>query len=69
VPLDPATGTLAADDVAGQTRSCLAHIAAIVEEAGGRFTSLTGEPGPEGGSALSSNGLLHEAALASLIRR
>ncbi len=47
----------------------LAAPALIVEEAGGRFTSLTGSPGPEGGSALSTNGLLHEVALAALARR
>jgi len=35
VPLDPATGALAADDVAGQTRACLSHVKAIVEAAGG----------------------------------
>jgi len=40
VPLDPSTGALAADDVAGQTRSCLAHIAAIVEEAGGSMRDV-----------------------------
>jgi len=44
----------------------LAAPALVVEEAGGRFTSLDGVPGPEGGSALSTNGLLHDAALAAL---
>lgn len=34
--------------------------AAIVMEAGGSFTSLTGTPGPHGSDALASNGLLHE---------
>jgi histidinol-phosphatase len=38
----------------------------IVEEAGGRFTSVTGEPGPWGGSSLATNGRLHEAVLARL---
>jgi histidinol-phosphatase len=38
----------------------------IVEEAGGRFTDLAGRPRPDGGSAVSSNGLLHEQALAVL---
>jgi histidinol-phosphatase len=41
----------------------LAAVALIVTEAGGTFTDLTGRPGPAGGSALASNGLLHEAAL------
>ena len=38
----------------------------IVREAGGIFTSLEGEPGPEGGNALASNGKLHDQALAFL---
>jgi histidinol-phosphatase len=36
----------------------------IVEEAGGTFTDLTGVPTAAGGSALATNGRLHEAALA-----
>lgn len=44
----------------------LAPLALIVSEAGGVFTDLTGRPGPAGGSALASNGLLHAAALAHL---
>jgi len=36
----------------------------IVEEAGGRFSSLDGRPGPHGGSALATNGRLHEQTLA-----
>ena len=35
----------------------------IVEEAGGRFTTLGGEAVPAGGSALSTNGLLHDPVL------
>jgi histidinol phosphatase-like enzyme (inositol monophosphatase family) len=38
----------------------------IVEEAGGRFTTLGGEAVPAGGSALSTNGLLHDAVLERL---
>jgi histidinol-phosphatase len=38
----------------------------IVEEAGGRFTDLGGTPTPAGGSAVSSNGLLHDSVLATL---
>jgi histidinol-phosphatase len=41
----------------------LAAVALIVTEAGGEFTDLSGRPGPAGGSALATNGLLHEAAL------
>jgi histidinol-phosphatase len=36
----------------------------IVEQAGGRFTDLRGEPTADGGSALASNQLLHDEALA-----
>jgi histidinol-phosphatase len=38
----------------------------IVEEAGGRMTDLTGERTIHGGSALATNGLLHETILARL---
>jgi histidinol-phosphatase len=41
----------------------MAALVPIVTEAGGTFTSVTGVPGPFGGSALVSNGLLHDAAL------
>jgi histidinol-phosphatase len=46
----------------------LAPLEVIVEEAGGRFTNLAGRPGADGGSAISSNGLLHDAALAILTK-
>jgi histidinol-phosphatase len=42
----------------------LAALDVIVREAGGRFTDLSGVPGPGGGSALATNGVLHDAALA-----
>nr|WP_241732224.1 inositol monophosphatase family protein [Galbitalea soli] len=38
----------------------MAALIPIIEEAGGRFTSVDGTPGPWGGSALATNGLLHE---------
>jgi histidinol-phosphatase len=41
----------------------LAALIPIVEEAGGRFTSVDGRPGPGHGSALATNGLLHHAVL------
>lgn len=44
----------------------LAALQVIVEEAGGRFTDLDGRAWPEGGNAVSSNGVLHEEVLASL---
>ena len=56
-------------DVAAEPEVSLWDLAAlqvIVEEAGGRFTSLDGRPTPDGGSAVSSNGLLHDAALKCL---
>jgi histidinol-phosphatase len=40
----------------------------LVEEAGGRFTDLGGVARADGGDALASNGLLHEAALAIIGR-
>jgi histidinol-phosphatase len=44
----------------------MAALIPIIEEAGGRFTAVTGEPGPWHGTALATNGLLHETALAAL---
>jgi len=38
----------------------------IVEEAGGRLTDLTGADCADGGSALASNGFLHDEALSAL---
>ena len=46
----------------------LAAVQAIVEEAGGRITDLAGNPGIEGGDAVATNGLVHEAALALIGR-
>jgi histidinol-phosphatase len=46
----------------------VAAIQVLVEEAGGRFTDLSGVATYAGGSALSSNGTLHDAALAALKR-
>lgn len=42
----------------------MAAIDVIVREAGGRFTSLDGKPGPWGANALATNGRLHDAAMA-----
>ncbi|HYI13375.1 MAG TPA: histidinol-phosphatase [Thermoanaerobaculia bacterium] len=41
----------------------MAPIQIIVEEAGGRFTDLRGNPKIDGGSGLSTNGLLHDEVL------
>ena len=53
-------------DVSAEPQLALHDMAAIVPvvtEAGGRFTSIRGVPGPLGGSALVSNGLLHDEVL------
>jgi histidinol-phosphatase len=44
----------------------LAALIPIVTEAGGTFTDLTGRPGPGGGSAVATNGKLHEEVLTRL---
>jgi len=44
----------------------MAAIQPIVEEAGGRFSSVDGETGPWHGSALATNGLLHDEVLRRL---
>jgi histidinol-phosphatase len=44
----------------------MAAVQVIVEEAGGGFSDLRGNPTPAGGSAISSNGILHQEALAAL---
>ncbi|MHA7648949.1 histidinol-phosphatase [Mycobacterium sp. ML4] len=44
----------------------LAALDVLVHEAGGRFTSLDGTAGPHGGSAVATNGLLHEQVLDAL---
>lgn len=53
-------------DAVGVSLWDLAAVQVIVEEAGGRFTDFEGEARPDGGSAISSNGLLHEALLAAV---
>jgi histidinol-phosphatase len=44
----------------------LAPLLVIVEEAGGTFTDLAGNHTADGGSAVSTNGLLHDEVLATL---
>lgn len=44
----------------------MAALVPIVTEAGGRFTSLEGEPGPWGGNAVATNGRLHDEVLVYL---
>lgn len=47
----------------------MAALVPVVVEAGGRFTSLDGAPGPHGGDALVTNGLLHDEVQALVGRR
>lgn len=44
----------------------IAPLDILVREAGGKFTSIDGTPGPHGGSAIATNGLLHDAVLSRL---
>jgi histidinol-phosphatase len=44
----------------------LAAVKIVVEEAGGRFSDLAGSVRADGGSALSTNAILHDVALATL---
>jgi len=44
----------------------MAAVQVIVEEAGGRFSALDGRSRADAGSGLSTNGRLHDAALAAL---
>jgi histidinol-phosphatase len=53
-------------DIATEPELALHDMAAldiIVREAGGKFTSIDGKPGPVGPGALATNGLLHAAVL------
>ena len=62
-------GAEGAVDIACEPELALHDMAAlvpIVTEAGGRFTSVHGVPGPFGGSALATNGLLHDQVRAFL---
>jgi histidinol-phosphatase len=45
-----------------------APLQVIVEEAGGQFTDLEGRPRADGGSAVTTNGVLHEDVLAAMGR-
>lgn len=44
----------------------LAPVPVIITEAGGRFTSHGGDPGPHDGSGVATNGLVHDALLTAL---
>lgn len=56
-------------DIAAEPEVSLWDLAALdvlVREAGGTFTSLSGDNGPHGGSAVATNGQLHDAVLDAL---
>lgn len=44
----------------------IAPLDILIREAGGTFTGIDGSPGPHGGSALATNGLLHDAVVGRL---
>jgi len=44
----------------------VAGVSLVVTEAGGRFTGVDGLDGPDRGSGVSTNGLLHDAVIAAL---
>jgi histidinol-phosphatase len=46
----------------------VAALVVVVEEAGGRITGVAGDPSPEAPSIVCSNGTLHDAVLARLVR-
>ena len=53
-------------DAVGVSEWDLAAVQVIVEEAGGRFSDFAGSARIDGGSAVTSNGLLHDELLASV---
>jgi histidinol-phosphatase len=55
-------------DAEGVSEWDLAAVQVIVEEAGGRFSDRDGQTRIDGGSAVASNGLIHDELLAALAR-
>ena len=53
-------------DAAGVSEWDLAAVQVVVEEAGGRFSDVAGERRRDSGSAVTSNGLLHDDLLAAV---
>jgi len=53
-------------DAVGLSEWDLAAVQVIVEEAGGRFSDFAGEARIDSGTALISNGLLHDELLAAV---
>ena len=53
-------------DAVGVREWDLAAVQVIIEEAGGRFSDFAGDPRINGGSGVSSNGLLHDELLSAI---
>jgi histidinol-phosphatase len=53
-------------DAVGVSEWDLAAVQVIVEEAGGRFSDFAGRPRIDSGTAITSNGLLHDALLTAV---
>jgi histidinol-phosphatase len=53
-------------DAVGVSEWDLAAVRVIVEEAGGRFSDFAGRPRIDSGTAITSNGLLHDTLLAAV---
>jgi histidinol-phosphatase len=53
-------------DAVGVSEWDLAAVQVVVEEAGGRFTDFAGVARIDAGTAISSNGLLHDELLAAV---
>ena len=58
----------AAVDARGVSEWDLAAVQVIVEEAAGRFSDVGGEARLDGGTAVTSNGLLHDELLAAVTK-
>ena len=52
-------------DAVGVSVWDMAAVQVLVEEAGGRFSDLSGVPRPDGRGGVTSNGVLHEALAAA----
>jgi histidinol-phosphatase len=53
-------------DALGVSEWDLAAMQVVVEEAGGRFSDVSGVSRIDGGSAVASNGLIHDELLAAV---
>jgi histidinol-phosphatase len=63
-----ATGRVEAMIDPGAALWDVAPMPVIIAEAGGRFTSTSGDPSPDAGSGLATNGVLHDQLVALIAR-